>query len=132
MSKREIGYWVASLSLVFFGIVHGASSYAHAQRRGDPKPVVTWEQVPCATALVPVGALALVSPDRMGLIEAVAAGRLAHPTWGNQYWDAGTPGNAYSHFKQQHNHEEAWQLASDMAFERIVEIADGVLLAAGE
>lgn len=116
----------------------GATDQAMAQYRGDSKPVVTWEQasgdypdVSGAAQPVCMGTIALVLPDRMEVVNAVAAGLLAHPTWRNPYWNEGTPGNLISHFKQQYTDEEAWRMADAMAAERIVVIADALIEAAG-
>lgn len=134
MSKREIGYWVASISLVFFGVVYGASAYAAAQRRGDPKPVVTWVEAPGDyTALpwsaqpVPVDALALASPLRTEIAADVFAGLLSDPSWRAQYDSL-----FRTYMSQNIDRDVAAAMADTMAAERAVAFADALLRAAGE
>lgn len=140
--KRDGAFWagiVGFLWIVIVGVsVTAYSVMADSPRRGDPKPVVTWGEMPgdytevSGAMPVPVDAVASALSVRLEFIKAVAMGRMAHPTWGDKYWSVDADGNLIGHYKQQYTFEEAWAMADDMAMERIVTIADALLRAAGE
>ncbi len=129
------GLWLAVACAMGFGYLAVTADQANAQvrPRGDPKPLVTWEQAPgdyealsWSATPVPVDTQAVASPLRTDIAADIFAGLLSDPSWRFQY-------DALFQTYKSWNYEPdvAMAMANAMAASKAVSLADALIEAAG-
>jgi hypothetical protein len=122
------------MSLVGFGLIYGASAYADAQRRGDPKPEIIIVEAPGdfdqidLSWVVPADPVAVASPLRTEMANEILASLLSDPTWRAEItrWFQGW----YKDGQGQYTYEEASRMALGKAVSIPLAFTDALLDAA--